>query len=249
MAPSAPQRQALFSILGGVTGLSYPLAPRRTQPSIRHGLGLHYNFPMARPKLGILISGTGSNMKSIVAACEAGEVPAEVAVVVSNRAEAPGIAWAAKHGLKTAVMSHKEYPDREAHDRAIVGRLREAGVDWVCLAGYMRLLSAEFVDAFPGRILNIHPALLPSFPGLHGQHQAWEYGVKISGCTVHLVDLELDHGPIVIQRSVPVLSDDDADELAARILVQEHIAYPEALLALLTRPWRIDGRRVVFGST
>ena len=185
-------------------------------------------------------------MKSIVAACEAGEVPAEVGIVISNRADAPGIAWAAEHGLETDVMSHKDYPDRESHDRAVVGRLREHGVEWVCLAGYMRLLSAVFVEAFPNRILNIHPALLPSFPGLHGQQQAWDYGVRVSGCTVHLVDLELDHGPIVIQRTVPAHSDDTADELAARILVQEHIAYPEALRALLCRNWRIEGRRVVF---
>jgi phosphoribosylglycinamide formyltransferase-1 len=202
---------------------------------------------MTLTKLAILISGTGSNMKSIVAACETGEVPAEVAIVVSNRADAPGIVWAARHGLETAILSHKDFPTREDHDRAIVERLREAGVEWVCLAGYMRLLSAVFVDAFPNRILNIHPALLPSFPGLHGQRQAWEYGVKVSGCTVHLVDLELDHGPIVIQRSLPVPPDDDADQLAARILVQEHIAYPEALKVLLTQSWKIDGRRVVFG--
>jgi phosphoribosylglycinamide formyltransferase-1 len=201
---------------------------------------------MALPKLGILISGTGSNMKSIVAACEAGEVPAEVAIVVSNRAEAPGIAWAREHGLETAVLSHRNFTDREAHDRAVVDRLQEIGANWVCLAGYMRLLSAVFVDAYPNRILNIHPALLPSFPGLHGQQQAWNYGVKVSGCTVHLVDLDLDHGPIVVQRSVPVLPEDDEDRLSARILEQEHIAYPEALNALLTKPWRLNGRRVVF---
>ncbi len=202
---------------------------------------------MALPRLGILISGTGSNMKSIVAACESGEVPAEVGVVISNRANAPGIEWAAEHGLETAVLSHKDFADRESHDQAVVERLQEAGVDWICLAGYMRLLSAVFVEAYPNRILNIHPALLPSFPGLHGQRQAWEYGVKVSGCTVHLVDLELDHGPIVIQRSVPVLPDDDADRLSARILEQEHIAYPEALKVLLTQPWSLDGRRVVYG--
>ena len=201
---------------------------------------------MALPKLGILISGTGSNMKSIVAACEAGEVPAEVGVVISNQADAPGIEWATKHGLDTAILSHKDFADRKAHDRAVVGHLQRAGVDWVCLAGYMRLLSAVFVEAYPNRILNIHPALLPSFPGLHGQHQAWEYGIKVSGCTVHLVDLELDHGPIVIQRSVPVFSDDSEDRLSARILEQEHIAYPEALKALLTLPWSLDGRRVVY---
>jgi len=202
---------------------------------------------MARPKLGILISGTGSNMKSIVAACEAGEVPAEVAVVVSNRAEAPGLQWAAEHGLATAMYSHRDFEDREAHDRAVVERLREAGVEWVCLAGYMRLLSAYFVNAFRERILNIHPALLPSFPGLHGQRQAWEYGVKVSGCTVHFVDLELDHGPIVVQRAVEVLESDDEESLAQRILEQEHIAYPQALRFVLTERWRIEARRVVRG--
>ena len=201
---------------------------------------------MALTRLGILISGTGSNMKSIVAACKGGEVPAEVAIVISNRDDAPGIEWASENGLATAVLSHKDFADREAHDLAIVERLREAGVEWVCLAGYMRLLSAVFVDAYPNRILNIHPALLPSFPGLHGQRQAWEQGVKVSGCTVHLVDLELDHGPIVVQRAVPVFDDDDSDRLAARILEQEHIAYPEALRALLTRPWSLRGRQVIF---
>jgi len=201
---------------------------------------------MAPTRLGILISGTGSNMKSIVASCEAGEVPAEVTIVISNRADAPGIEWAAEHGLETAVLSHRDFADREAHDRAVVERLCEAEVEWVCLAGYMRLLSAVLVDAFPNRILNIHPALLPSFPGLHGQQQAWEHGVKVSGCTVHLVDLELDHGPIVVQRTVPVLEGDDEDRLAARILEQEHMAYPEALEALLTRGWSLHGRRVMF---
>jgi len=203
---------------------------------------------MARTKLGILISGRGSNMMSIVAACEAGTVPAEVAVVVSNRADAPGLAWAQGRGLNTAVLAHRDFPDREAHDRAIVDRLRLAGVEWVCLAGYMRLLSRPFIAAFPGRILNIHPALLPSFPGLHGQRDALEWGVTVSGCTVHLVDLELDHGPIVVQRAVPVEDADDADALAARILEQEHLAYPEALGKLLTLAWRVEGRRIVFGG-
>jgi phosphoribosylglycinamide formyltransferase-1 len=207
---------------------------------------IQYHSPMALTRLGILISGTGSNMKAIVAACESRDVPAEVCVVISNSPDALGIEWAAEHGLETAILSHREFSDRETHDRAVVDRLQRAGVEWVCLAGYMRLLSAVFVDAYPNRILNIHPALLPSFPGLHGQQQAWEYGVRVSGCTVHLVDLELDHGPIVIQRTVPALSDDTAEELASRILIQEHIAYPEALRELLSRTWRIDGRRVVF---
>lgn len=203
---------------------------------------------MVRTKLGILISGRGSNMMAIVAACEAGTVPAEVAIVVSNRADAPGLEWATARGLTTAVLAHRDFPDREAHDRAIVDRLRQAGVEWVCLAGYMRLLSRPFIAAYSSRILNIHPALLPSFPGLHGQRDALEWGVRVSGCTVHLVDLELDHGPIVVQRTVPVEDADDADALAARILEQEHLAYPEALAKLLRLPWRVEGRRIVFGS-
>ena len=201
---------------------------------------------MALTRLGILISGRGSNMQSIVAACEAGEVPAEVAVVVSNDPEAPGVAWAMHQGIATEVVPHRAFPSREAHDGAVVERLRSEGVEWVCLAGYMRLLSRVFVDAFPNRILNIHPALLPSFAGLHGQRQALEYGVKVSGCTVHLVDLELDHGPIVVQRTVSVLSGDDEATLAARILGQEHLAYPEALRKLLTQRWRLEDRRLVF---
>ena len=203
-------------------------------------------MPLAR--LGILISGRGSNMMSIVAACEAGEVPAEVAIVISNRADAPGVAWAQGHGLTTAVLSHKGFPDRETHDRAIVDRLQQVGVEWVCLAGYMRLLSRPFIGVYPSRILNIHPALLPSFPGLHGQRDALEWGARVSGCTVHLVDLELDHGPIVVQRTVPVEDDDSEETLSARILEQEHRAYPEALGKLLTLPWRVEGRRVVFGG-
>jgi phosphoribosylglycinamide formyltransferase-1 len=201
---------------------------------------------MALTKLGILISGRGSNMQSIVRACERGEVPAEVALVVSNKATAPGIDWARQRGLPTAVYSHKDYSDRKDHDRAIVGALQEAGVEWVCLAGYMRLLAAPFIEAYKNRILNIHPSLLPSFPGLHGQRDALEWGAKVSGCTVHLVDLELDHGPIVVQRTVPVLEEDDEDALSARILEQEHQAYPEALRRLLGEKWRIDGRAVRF---
>ncbi|MCP4899514.1 MAG: phosphoribosylglycinamide formyltransferase [bacterium] len=202
---------------------------------------------MQKHRLGILISGRGSNMKSIAAACDAGVVPAEIALVVSNVAKAPGLEWAREQSIETASVSHRDYEDRESHDRAVLDLLSQAGVDWVCLAGYMRLLSAGFIDAYPNRILNIHPALLPSFPGLHGQEQAWKHGAKVSGCTVHLVDVELDHGPIVVQRAVPVLDGDSADDLAARILVEEHIAYPEAIRRLLSEPWRLDGRRIVFG--
>ncbi len=207
---------------------------------------MHYNLRMAKTKLGILISGRGSNMRAIVAACASGQVPAEVAVVVSNRSDAAGIEWARQEGLDTAVLSHKDYESRREHDLSVVDRLREAGVEWVCLAGYMRLLSPAFIASYPGRILNIHPALLPAFPGLDAQRQAWEWGVKVSGCTVHLVDEELDHGPIVVQRTVAVADDDDDHALAERILEQEHLAYPEALQALLTRPYRVEGRRLRF---
>jgi len=187
-------------------------------------------------------------MKSIARACASGEVPAEVALVVSNRADAPGLAWALEQSLETAVLSHRGFTSREDHDRVVVARLAQAGVDWVCLAGYMRLLSADFIAAYPHRILNIHPSLLPAFPGLHAQQQAWDHGVRVSGCTVHLVDVELDHGPIVVQRVVEVREADTAESLADRILEQEHLAYPEAIRALLERPWTLRGRRVVFGD-
>jgi phosphoribosylglycinamide formyltransferase-1 len=199
-------------------------------------------------QLGVLISGRGSNMRSIVRACQERSVPAEVAIVISNRKDAPGLAWAEAEGLKTSVVSHRAFPDRESHDRAVVGALREAGVEWVCLAGYMRLLSPLFVGAYEGRILNIHPSLLPAFPGLHAQKQAWAYGVKVTGCTVHLVDVELDHGPIVVQRVVNVPEGADEDALADLILDQEHLAYPEALRMVLQRSWRLEGRRVVWQS-
>jgi len=200
---------------------------------------------MTGARIGVLISGRGSNLRAIVDACRRGEVPGEVVLVVSNRAEAPGVAWARERGIPTAVLPHREYPDREAHDRAVVARLRTAGVEWVCLAGYMRLLSPWFVREYRHRILNIHPSLLPAFPGLDAQRQAWEWGVKVAGCTVHLVDEELDHGPIVVQRAVPVLPDDTPETLAARILEQEHLAYPEALRVLLAGRWRLEGRRLV----
>ena len=199
-------------------------------------------------KLGILISGRGSNMQSIHRACVSGEVPADVAVVISNRADAAGLGWAKEQGISTALLSHKDFDTREAHDAAIVERLRSDGVEWVCLAGYMRLLSQVLIDAYPNRILNIHPSLLPSFPGLHGQRDAFSYGVAISGCTVHIVDLELDHGPIVVQRTVPVEGCADADALADRILVEEHKAYPEAIRRLLVGAWVLEGRRVVFAD-
>jgi phosphoribosylglycinamide formyltransferase-1 len=204
--------------------------------------------PAAR--LGVLLSGRGSNFLAIHEAIERGELPAEIVLVASNRPEAPGLARARELGLATAVVAPETGPGRveprEAHDARVVEALRGAGAEWVCLAGYMRLLSPGFVTSFRHRIVNIHPSLLPAFPGLHAQRQALDYGVRVSGCTVHLVDEGLDTGPIVVQRAVLVADGDDEDALAARILEQEHRAYPEALRRLLTEPWRIDGRRVVF---
>lgn len=201
-----------------------------------------------RSRIGVLISGRGSNMQAIVRACGNGEIPADAALVVSNKASAPGLEWAADQGLPTACISHKEFDRREDHDRAVLAVLREAGAEWVCLAGYMRLLSPVFVEAYRHRLLNIHPSLLPAFPGLDAQAQALEWGVRVSGCTVHLVDEELDHGPIVVQRTVRVMDGDTEDSLSARILEQEHLAYPEALRLLLTGAWRVSGRRIIWGN-
>ena len=196
-------------------------------------------------RLGVLLSGRGSNFQAIADSISAGRIPAEIAVVIGNRADAPGLAAARERGLTTICLPSKGL-DREMYDRQLIAALREHGVEWVVLAGYMRILSAEFIRAFPRRILNIHPSLLPAFPGLDAQHQAFDYGVKLSGCTVHFVDEHLDHGPIVMQAMVPVAPDDTADSLAARILAEEHRIYSEALRRLLTADWRIDGRRVVF---
>jgi phosphoribosylglycinamide formyltransferase-1 len=200
-----------------------------------------------KTRIGVLISGRGSNMQSIVKACEQGSLPASVVLVVSNRHQAGGVEWAREHGLACEVLCHRDYSDRESHDRAVIERLQAAGVEWVCLAGYMRLLSPVFVNAFANRILNIHPSLLPAFPGLDAQKQAWKHGARVSGCTVHLVDTELDHGPIVLQRAVEVEESDTAESLADRILVQEHQLYPEAIRQLITRRWRVEERRVVWG--
>jgi phosphoribosylglycinamide formyltransferase-1 len=194
--------------------------------------------------LGILLSGRGSNFEAIADNVAAGKLDAEIAVVISNREDAGGIEAARRRGLKALVIPSKGKP-REEHDREVVAALRENQVDLVCLAGYMRLLSPWFVQQFPDRILNIHPALLPSFPGLEAQKQALDYGVKVSGCTVHFVDADLDHGAIVLQRAVPVLDSDDEDALAARILEQEHIAYTEAIRTVLAGKYHIVGRRIV----
>jgi phosphoribosylglycinamide formyltransferase 1 len=193
--------------------------------------------------LGVLISGRGSNLQAIIDAIAGGSLDARIAVVISNNAEAKGLERARAVGIETLVMSHRAYPSREAYDAALVGELKARGVGLVCLAGFMRLLSPVFVEAFPDAILNIHPALLPAFAGLDAQHQAWAHGVKVSGATVHLVDRDLDAGPIVAQRTVPVLDDDTPDSLAARILVEEHRLYPEAIGIVLSGRWRIEGRR------
>lgn len=198
-----------------------------------------------KTKVAVLLSGRGSNFVALAEACARGEVPAEIVVVVSNRTDAPGLERARERGIPVTPIPGKGVP-REVHEARVLAALQGAGAEWVCLAGYMRLLSEGFIASFRHRILNIHPALLPSFPGLEAQHQAWAYGVKVSGCTVHLVDAGCDTGPIVLQRAVPVLDDDTAESLADRILEQEHIAYPAALRLLLTRPWHVDGRRVLF---
>jgi phosphoribosylglycinamide formyltransferase-1 len=185
--------------------------------------------------LGVLISGRGSNLQAILVAIREGRLAARVGVVISNVASAPGLERARTAGVPTEVLSHKDFPSREEYDRALVARLRAHGVDLVCLAGFMRLLSPVLVRAYPGRIVNIHPSLLPSFPGLHAQRQALEHGVKVTGATVHIVDEELDHGPILLQRAVPVLEGDDEESLSARILEQEHQIYPEAIALLLEK--------------
>lgn len=194
--------------------------------------------------LGILLSGRGSNFEVIAANVRAGKIPARIAVVISNRAEAPGLERARQLGLEARFISAKG-KDRETYDREVVAMLQEFRVDLVCLAGFMRILSPAFVRAFPQRILNIHPALLPAFPGLEAQEQALEYGVKFSGCTVHLVDEGVDTGPIVAQAVVPVLDDDTPETLAARILKEEHRIYSEAICLVLSRHTRIEGRRVL----
>ncbi len=193
--------------------------------------------------LGVLISGRGSNLQAIVDAIAAGELDARIALVVSNRADAVGLERARSAGIEAIYLSHRAFASREDYDRALVEALRARDVGLVCLAGFMRLLSPVFIEAFPNAILNIHPALLPAFPGLEAQHQAWAHGVKVSGATVHLVNRDLDAGPIVLQRAVPVLEDDTPDSLSARILEVEHQLYPEAIRLVLSGQWQLDGRR------
>jgi phosphoribosylglycinamide formyltransferase 1 len=201
----------------------------------------------ARPalRLGILLSGRGSNFLAIAESIRTGRLQGvEIAIVLSNVADAPGIAAARELDLPTAVFVSKGR-QRAEHDADLMASLREHNVDLVCLAGYMRLLSPQFIAAFPNRILNIHPSLLPAFPGLDAQQQAFDYGVKVAGCTVHFVDEHLDHGAIILQRTIPVLDADDAHSLAERILVEEHIAYTEAIARVASDAYQIQGRRYI----
>ena len=198
--------------------------------------------------LGILLSGRGSNFVAIADSVAAGRIPnARIAVVISNRADAPGLETAHNRGITALVIPSKGKP-REEHDREVAAALVDSRVDLICLAGYMRLLSPWFVQQFPAKILNIHPSLLPAFPGLEAQQQAFAYGVRVSGCTVHLVDEELDHGAIIVQKTVPVRDSDDEHTLAARILEQEHVAYTEAINIVLEGKFEIAGRRMIKGQ-
>lgn len=196
-------------------------------------------------RLAVLISGRGSNLQSIIDAVREARLDATIAVVISNRAEAAGLARARAAGIESLDLNPSSYAVRDDYDRAIMEELRRRAVDLVCLAGFMRLVGAPLLDAFPNRILNVHPSLLPAFPGLEAQRRALEHGVRVTGATVHLVTPELDGGPIVLQAAVPVLEDDTVDTLSARILAEEHRIYPEAIGMVLDGGWAIDGRRFV----
>jgi phosphoribosylglycinamide formyltransferase-1 len=199
----------------------------------------------SKPRLGVLISGRGSNLQSIVDAIANRQLAATIAIVISDRGGAAGLKRAQAAGIEALHLDPRSYPSRDEYDRAIAAELKSRGVALVCLAGFMRLVGDAVLDAFPQRVLNIHPSLLPSFPGLHAQRQALEHGVRFSGATVHLVTRELDGGPIVRQAVVPVLDDDTEDSLAARILVEEHRIYPEAIKLVLGGDWSVSGRRFV----
>jgi len=200
-------------------------------------------------RLAVLISGRGSNLQSIIDAIARGDLDATIAIVLSNRPEAGGLQRARDAGIETLVVGAREYASRDAYDRAVADLLLSRDVGLVCLAGFMRLVGAPLLDAFPNRVLNIHPSLLPSFPGLEAQRQAIEHGVRVSGATVHLVTAELDGGPIILQSSVAVLAGDTPDTLAARILVEEHRIYPEAIRMVLEGNWTLNGRRFIQGAS
>jgi phosphoribosylglycinamide formyltransferase 1 len=196
-------------------------------------------------RLGVLISGRGSNLQALIDAIHDGRLKATIAVVISNRADAAGLERARKAGIEAVCIDHRTFPSRDEHDRAVASELRARDVGLVCLAGYMRIVGAPLIEAFPNAILNIHPSLLPAFPGVDAQRQAVEHGARVSGVTVHMVTAELDGGPIVVQRTVPVLDGDTPERLSERILVEEHRAYPEAVQVMLEGGWRVEGRRIV----
>jgi phosphoribosylglycinamide formyltransferase-1 len=196
----------------------------------------------------VLISGRGSNLQALIDAIAAGRLRAKIAVVISNKATAAGLARASEAGIETVVVDHRQFASRDDYDRRLAGELRARGVELVCLAGFMRLVGAPLLDAFPNAIVNIHPSLLPAFPGVDAQRQALAHGVKISGATVHLVTRELDGGPIVLQSAVPVRDDDTVETLSARILEEEHRLYPRAVQLVLDRQWSLDGRRCVVAT-
>jgi phosphoribosylglycinamide formyltransferase-1 len=204
--------------------------------------------PPSPPVLGVLVSGRGSNLQAIIDAIEDGRLVARIGVVISNRPAVFALERAARAGIPTAVIEHRDWPSRAEFEQALLARLAEAGVVVTCLAGFMRILSPAFLAGAPGPVLNVHPSLLPAFPGVDAQRQAWEHGVRVAGATVHLVTPELDAGPIVVQATVPVVDDDTPDSLAARILVEEHRLYPEAIAAVTRPGWRIDGRRFIPGT-
>ena len=196
-------------------------------------------------RLGVLISGRGSNLQSIIDATRRGELDVTIAVVVSNRPDAAGLLRAREAGLQAVCLQQRDFDSRDAYDAAVADVLKAHGVELVCLAGFMRLVGAPLLEAFPDRILNIHPSLLPAFPGLDAQGQALAHGVTVAGATVHFVNAELDAGVIVLQAAVPVLADDTVEALSARILVEEHKLYPKAIARVLAHGWRVDGRRFV----
>ncbi|MGB3095559.1 MAG: phosphoribosylglycinamide formyltransferase [Candidatus Deferrimicrobiaceae bacterium] len=197
-----------------------------------------------KPSIAVLVSGSGSNLQAIIDASERGEIPCRVGIVISNKADAYGLVRAKKHGIPTEVVDHKGFSTREEFDAKLVEVIRGTGAELVCLAGFMRVLTPVFVRAFPNRILNIHPALLPSFPGTHGPGQALSYGVRFSGCTVHFLDEGVDTGPVIVQAVVPLYDDDTEETLAARILVQEHRIYPMAIRLFFSGKLEVKGRRV-----
>jgi len=199
--------------------------------------------PAGERTIGVLISGRGSNLQALIDAVATGRLGARIAVVISNRPHAPGLTHAAAAGIETLVLDHRAWPSRDDFDRALARELLERGVRLVCLAGFMRLVGAPLLDAFPNAILNIHPSLLPAFPGIAAQRQALDYGVRLTGATVHLVTSELDAGPVVLQAGVPVLADDSVETLSARILVAEHQLYPAAVQLILDGGWVLAGRR------